>query len=47
LEIEVTFHGKEAATLKKKLLRRLKIEVIHLWRDMADILNETEILIGY
>jgi len=43
--------------MKKKRMRRhrlrsylgsyLKIEVAHLSRSMADVLNETEILIGY
>lgn len=40
---------KKAATLKKKLLGRLSENRSHspLQGDMADVLNETEILIGY
>lgn len=40
---------KRAATLKKKLLGRLSENRSHspFWRNMADVLNETEILIGY
>lgn len=47
--------GRRKKTIKERRRHRvrsysesyLKIEVAHLSRDMADVLNETEILIGY